>query len=177
MNFIALAEMIRRAFLFSLLPTALAFSYYCYRVKASKRAKITTFFAIYYLVTLVYVTLYRNGIHIFQEIRYPINYIPLFSLFAIIADAGMLVFFYNVIGNLAWFVPLGLLIPQYCRDVTWRKVISYSCFVSLSIEVLQFLLQAGTTDIDDVILNTLGGMIGYACYKRFHIMVLKRQDR
>ena len=38
-------------------------------------------------------------------------------------------------------------------------------FVSSSIEILQYILCTGVTDIDDVIFNTLGTIIGYCIWK------------
>ena len=63
----------------------------------------------------------------------------------------------NLIGNTAMFIPLGIVWPAVFRklDVPW-KVIAAGFGVSLTIEILQLPFYGRSTDIDDLILNTLG---------------------
>ena len=72
----------------------------------------------------------------------------------------------NVLGNLAAFVPLGVLWPLLRRGRTsaWG-VAGLSASVSLLIESLQFASRRRIADVDDIILNTLGGLLGYAAYR------------
>lgn len=72
----------------------------------------------------------------------------------------------NVPGNLAAFVPLGLLWPVLRQGkTTARRVGLLSAGVSLVIEVLQFGSGRRIADIDDVLLNALGGLLGYGVYR------------
>ena len=74
--------------------------------------------------------------------------------------------FYNVIGNFAWFVPLGTLVPALFKGQRkWWRVVWIGAIVSFSIEVLQYILCTGVSDIDDVILNAIGAGIGYIVFK------------
>ena len=63
----------------------------------------------------------------------------------------------NVYGNIILFVPAGLLLALY---VPWKRAIGYALIMSVSFEVAQYVFGVGYTDIDDVMLNTLGGAIG-----------------
>lgn len=76
---------------------------------------------------------------------------------------------YNVIGNCIWFVPLGILLPALYRN--YRKhmgrVVFIGMVVSTTIEILQFILCTGVTDIDDVIFNTIGTAMGYILWVVF----------
>ena len=63
----------------------------------------------------------------------------------------------NFLGNLAAFVPLGLLLPfLQRRPASLRSTIATAALLSVSIEVAQYLSQRRVADIDDVILNALG---------------------
>lgn len=71
----------------------------------------------------------------------------------------------NLIGNTAMFIPLGIVWPGVFKKLnTHGKVILAGVGVSLTIEVLQLPFFGRSTDIDDLILNTLGFLIGYGIY-------------
>ena len=74
--------------------------------------------------------------------------------------------FYNVVGNCVWFIPIGIFVPLIFKNQNklWR-VMTIGALVSVSIEVLQYILCTGVTDIDDIIFNTLGTIMGYGVYK------------
>ena len=71
----------------------------------------------------------------------------------------------NFIGNVAMFIPIGIVWPAVFRglDHPW-KVISAGVGFSLCIEMLQLPFFDRVTDIDDLILNTLGFLLGYGIY-------------
>ena len=69
--------------------------------------------------------------------------------------------------NVVLFVPLGILVPLICKKMDNLKYIfgtglGFSIFIELS-----QLLNNRRTDIDDLILNTVGAIIGFALYKIF----------
>lgn len=67
--------------------------------------------------------------------------------------------------NIILFVPLGLFMPLlWKRFVSLQKVLNISFLFSLAIELSQ-LLNFRTTDIDDLLMNTLGGVIGFYLFK------------
>ena len=71
----------------------------------------------------------------------------------------------NLIGNTAMFVPLGIVWPAVFQKLdTHGKVISAGVGISLTIEILQLPFFGRSTDIDDLILNTLGFLLGYGIY-------------
>lgn len=71
----------------------------------------------------------------------------------------------NLVGNVAMFIPLGIVWPaEYKKlDRAW-KVIGAGVGVSLCIELLQLPFYSRSTDIDDLILNSAGFLIGYGIY-------------
>ena len=92
-----------------------------------------------------------------------INFNPLIETVKLLHGRSLLDFFYNSIGNLVWFIPWGILFPLVQKkQVHFSQTFISGLLLSLVIETLQFFLITGVTDIDDVIFNTLGAMIGYA---------------
>jgi len=72
----------------------------------------------------------------------------------------------QVIGNLVMLLPLGIYIPLlFPRLAGFFKVCIICLSVSVSIELMQLITNARSTDIDDVILNTSGAIVGYIIYK------------
>ena len=73
----------------------------------------------------------------------------------------------NTFGNIALFVPLGILLPLLStRFLSLKRILLLALCMSLTIETIQFFLRfvgnPRAVDIDDVILNTLGACVGFA---------------
>lgn len=60
--------------------------------------------------------------------------------------------------NILFFIPYGLLFPW--KD-NWKRVFVTALVLSVFIELSQFIFNLGWCEVDDVISNTLGAMIGY----------------
>lgn len=74
-------------------------------------------------------------------------------------------FILNYIGNIALFIPTGVILPiVYKRLDSFWKVTLTGFLISLSVELLQLLMIYRITDVDDLIFNTVGVMIGYGIY-------------
>ena len=75
----------------------------------------------------------------------------------------------NVIGNTTMFLPLGIVWPIVFKELnTPKKAIAAGIGVSLCIEILQLPFYDRVTDIDDLILNTVGFLIGYLIFFVIH---------
>lgn len=68
--------------------------------------------------------------------------------------------FRNLLGNVALFIPLGLLTPFLWGTAFSRKLLLVMFGVPLIVEGLQALLRSGVVDVDDVLLNAFGIMTG-----------------
>jgi glycopeptide antibiotics resistance protein len=76
---------------------------------------------------------------------------------------GSELFIYNVIGNVLLFIPFGYFVSRYANSKKVSQIFLVSMLTSATIELMQ--LKIGRTfDIDDIILNVLGGVIGYYFY-------------
>ena len=91
-----------------------------------------------------------------------INWIPFVNLFDYPEMRDILI---NVIGNTAMFIPLGIVWPSVYKklDTHW-KVIFAGIGVSLCIEILQLPFYDRVSDIDDLLLNAVGFLVGYLWY-------------
>ncbi|WP_409346230.1 VanZ family protein [Paenibacillus sp. MBLB4367] len=74
--------------------------------------------------------------------------------------------FTNFSGNIAIFIPFGIFIPMLSesKNVSLERVFVLSLLVSLLLEGLQAVLSIGTFDVDDLLLNTSGGMLGFGIF-------------
>lgn len=70
----------------------------------------------------------------------------------------------EIIMNVVVFVPLGFLLGCAFKNMTWWKVMIIGMCVSGAVEALQFVYKRGFAEVDDVIHNTLGCMIGYGMF-------------
>ena len=80
----------------------------------------------------------------------------------------------NIIGNVALFIPTGIILPILYKRLNcfWKVLLAGVC-ISLGIEGIQLLLPNSVTDIDDLILNAVGVIIGYGIFS-FAKMQIKR---
>ena len=78
-------------------------------------------------------------------------------------EFGTKLFFKNVIGNMILFLPFGFFISYYLKcERAWLPIV-LTLIASCSIETVQMLIGR-VFDIDDIILNLLGGILGFSCY-------------
>jgi glycopeptide antibiotics resistance protein len=72
----------------------------------------------------------------------------------------------NLLGNIVAFMPMGILIPlSRLRPIAAWQVAALSAMFSAGIEVSQYVSGRRVADVDDVLLNACGGLIGYAFYR------------
>ena len=73
----------------------------------------------------------------------------------------------NLAGNTVLFVPVGVLVPLVHRRMTWPKSLAVGVAVGVAMEGMQWVLHVGIVDVDDVILNAFGAMVGCWVYTLF----------
>ena len=106
----------------------------------------------------------------FQDVSWSTsNFIPFKEVFRY--EFGSRLFFKNVIGNMIMFLPYGFFIGYFLRLDKKRMVVILITITSLTIELTQ--LKIGRVfDIDDILLNILGGFIGFNMY----LLLIKIKD-
>ena len=118
-----------------------------------------------YLAGLCYFLFFaENYGRIFGQENYRYNLVPFREIerFWTYRDELGIHSFYNLAGNILGFVPAGFFIPilwENKRGFFFTVCVTFD--MSLLVEILQIVLRVGSFDVDDLILNTLGGIIGY----------------
>lgn len=80
----------------------------------------------------------------------------------------MLNSFENLVGNVVVFVPFGFLFPYVFKRGRNFLIMFLNVFLFvLGIEVFQLFSAFGAFDVDDILLNCVGAVIGYLCYILF----------
>ncbi|WBX80481.1 VanZ family protein [Virgibacillus salarius] len=68
----------------------------------------------------------------------------------------------NLTGNIIGFMPFGFILPLLSSKFhRFKKITIATLSLSLTFELIQLIFGFGSFDVDDVILNTLGGILGY----------------
>ena len=116
---------------------------------------------------------YRYNLVLFKEIRRFWEYRRQLGLFAV---------FTNLFGNILIFVPFGFFMPMASRYRSFFSTLAWSLGLSLCVEVFQFFTRVGSFDVDDLLLNTAGGVAGYvifvicAAVRRRHVRKKHQED-
>ncbi|MBQ4284047.1 MAG: VanZ family protein [Lachnospira sp.] len=137
------------------------------RGRGRKIIKYAVFVA--YIAMLVYLVLFAEMFGrtaVSREYRY--NLVPFKEISRFITyyhQLGFTAVMLNLVGNIVAFMPFGFCLPMLSdRRTGLLKVTVFSFALSLAIELMQLVTRVGSCDVDDLILNTLGGVLGYACY-------------
>ena len=92
----------------------------------------------------------------------PANLVPFKTILPyLLGEKGLLIGAINLLGNIVLLVPIGFLVPFVFRNMTWKKTLVLAVAAGFFIEGMQVVLHLGIFDIDDVILNAIGVVIGY----------------
>ena len=118
-----------------------------------------TFFILYMDVVYSMTVLMRIGSNAVREIRMQ----PLFTLFYYRENGSVFMFWQGLI-NILMFLPIGFLCANLIRSkrIVRKYLIICVCVIlfSVIIEVEQYFLRAGVCEFDDILTNTIGGVIG-----------------
>lgn len=129
-------------------------------MKKFRRVTSTVLFLVY-LVVVLRITVFRSTFtlqHLCQNGRIILT---LFEGYIDLLRRGeWFAFTYLFVGNIVWFVPFGMYL-QY-MGITKKLLHTAFCglLFSLLIEALQYLFGTGFSELDDLVLNTIGAWIG-----------------
>ena len=159
MSFGGIWELLRPALLFALGCAALWALLRRAILRGERKARREALYAltVFYLAALVEIIALRFGR---PAARVAPQLVPLRTTLEQ-WRAGAWPFVYHVVGNLTWFMPLGLLLPLLRPSARWRQALLVGAGLSLLVEGYQFLFGTGAPDVDDLLLNALGTLLGY----------------
>lgn len=119
-----------------------------------------------YLLLLAYIVFYASsfGREEHKEYRYNLTLfheIGRYWNFGLRTGSWRL-FLWNVVGNICVFVPFGIFLPKLfkrCKNGFFTILLSFE--LSLCVEIIQLVTRVGSFDVDDLLLNTVGGLCGF----------------
>jgi glycopeptide antibiotics resistance protein len=93
------------------------------------------------------------------------NFVPFVTIAIYLANSASPFWVGQAVGNVLLLLPLGLLGPIALPAMSgWLRVLLVALAVSLAIEAAQLWIPNRSADVDDVLLNVIGALIGYAIY-------------
>ena len=114
-----------------------------------------------YIISLFYVVT-------FQDVSWSSsNFIPFKEMFRYRIFSKL--FFKNVVGNMLMFLPYGFFVSYFLKLNKSKIIFILSFIVSLTIETTQLIIGR-VFDVDDIMLNIVGGLLGYFIYRVLHHM-------
>lgn len=128
---------------------------------------ISWVFFVIYLIMMVYFLFFSERMGRTPGGCYRYNLIPLTEIKRYLHyrnKIGSFNVLLNLIGNVLCFIPFGFVIPILTQKQTMLRMVLLSMLASVMIEILQLVSMLGSCDIDDIILNTFGGLLGYLIF-------------
>ena len=99
---------------------------------------------------------YSYNLVLFKEIRRFIVYREILGFHAVML---------NIVGNVAAFMPFGFILPEVWDQLNrWYTIMFLGFLFSLCIEFAQLIGHVGSFDVDDLLLNTIGALLGYFAF-------------
>ena len=132
---------------------------------------------IVYLLSLAYFLFFAEATgRTFTERTYQYNLIPFHEIRRFVVyrrQLGFTAVALNLAGNVLAFVPFGIFLPLLIKRVrAFGKTLLLGFEFSLFVEIVQLFSKVGSFDVDDILLNTLGVVIGYlffVCVRFVHV--------
>jgi glycopeptide antibiotics resistance protein len=124
---------------------------------------------IIYLILLVYFLFFAESMgRTISNREYSYNLVPFKEIKRFIKyykELGMTAVLTNIVGNIVCFIPFGFMLPILSTKIRKLILVGLVSFeLSIVIEVAQLIFKVGSFDVDDLLLNTLGGMVGFLIY-------------
>ena len=98
---------------------------------------------------------YHYNLVLFKEIKRFWNYREQLGVMAVMS---------NLLGNVLIFVPFGFFMPIGSRFRSFLATTFYGFGISLCVELFQLVIKVGSFDVDDLLLNTVGSVLGYMLF-------------
>lgn len=141
-------------------------------------------FLLLYILLLFYALIFKyvSPMELFSSNREyfrNVNMIPFLTIYSYLSgslNVPPLVVASNILGNIILFVPMGIYLQLLKKNKKIGMNILIVFLITLSVELFQFIFGLGAADIDDIILNCLGGFIGILVYRRLYEF-LKNEEK
>ena len=138
------------------------------------RTKFILYEELLALIFVIYLLMFFQVVTHQDVISYGNNFIPFKEVTRY--RVGSNLFYKNVVGNILLFMPYGFFASYYLRLDKKRLAFLLIFIVSLAIECVQLLIGR-CFDVDDILLNLLGGMVGFFIYRLLDLITDKMSRR
>lgn len=123
-----------------------------------RRPKWQIIIFLIYVVILLRITVFRSSFLVDGWCNGRVEWVPFLYLAKLIEVEYYSYFIYLFVGNIIWFVPLGIYIGMGKRSLLSAAICGF--LLSLGIETAQYIFSTGVSEVEDVILNTFGSALG-----------------
>lgn len=136
-------------------------------MKKNRHRKHGFILLVLYLVLLTYFLFFAEAMGRNPDARadYSYNLVPFKEIRRFIVYRSVLGYkavFLNIVGNVVAFMPFGFILPEVWDQLNrWYTITLMGFIFSLCIETAQLVGRVGSFDVDDLLLNTVGALIGY----------------
>lgn len=120
-------------------------------------------FIVYIILVLTFTFIVRETLIWRYSGKHEAALIPFRQLIGFFKKPNHMLWFWQIILNIILFIPFGFLFPIIQPKLS-KATITYGVLLSLAIEIMQYITGRGLADIDDLINNALGAVIGYLIY-------------
>ena len=110
---------------------------------------------------------YHYNLELLKEIKRFIQYRHQLGTFAV---------FSNLFGNILIFMPVGYFSAMAGKRRSFFKTLFWSFCLTFCVELMQLITKVGCFDVDDILLNTIGGVLGYIVFVVCNLL-RRRNDR
>ncbi len=138
-----------------------------YKKRRKRTRTIGKILFLLYIAFIIYFLIFSDLYGRAETGEYRYNLVPfreILRFWAYRDQLGFSVMFTNLFGNILIFVPFGFFLPMASRYRSFWTTLFCSFGLSLCVEIFQFLTKVGSFDVDDLLLNTLGGILGYMIF-------------
>ena len=129
---------------------------------------LTIFLVVIIAIRISYLRINHEKFVFYHEFLNLIFVVYVLILFELLTNAemnsiGSTLFYSNVVGNICIFIPFGYFVSGYVKATKISHILFISAISSLTVELVQ--LQIGRSfDVDDILLNVVGAIIGFLVY-------------
>ena len=140
-------------------------------MKAKNKKRIKMFGKVFFILYIIFIfyfllfsdwygrgqelKVYHYNLVLFKEIKRFWNYREQLGVMAVMS---------NLLGNVLIFVPFGFFMPIGSRFRSFLATTFYGFGISLCVELFQLVIKVGSFDVDDLLLNTVGSVLGYMLF-------------
>ncbi|MCM3396509.1 VanZ family protein [Oceanobacillus profundus] len=114
---------------------------------------------------------WSTDLSLLESVKFNSNFVPFKTISTYVqaifdGSMNMNIPLKNLFGNLFMFLPMGIYLPFFINKINKVKIFTVLMFiVLLFIESIQLVTRRGSFDVDDLILNMLGALIGFGIWK------------